>query len=894
VQFALDTEMVAGMDEVWRSAPLPAMRVWRTPDGSRHALNQAAQRWADAAGLAPAVWSHWAAEHADAAQPADLLLSPVAHMPPLSCRRVPLPDGCLLWVGMGEPAPARPSPDPGPDSANLPWAGEVAAPALSMSGLSVWQVRLAAQRIYLNPQGFQLMGMPHHPLGLPLGVVRAKVHPADLPAIEAAAEAALHGNGVVDALARYDDGQGHWRHLLTRRFAQRDAQGQPQCLVGVSIDLTELVQERDRSLALLDRTRLVADAIGVGFWWRDLDLGTLEWDERMYRLHHRAPDEGTPSLDEFLDRHVHPDDRAHLRARQASHIASWPPASELSFRILTPDGRTRWIQSWTRRLWRDGRRLSFGMHVDVTERREAELRIERERERDRFAIEASGVGVWERPLDGRPPHWSPTMYRLRGLSPTDPRPLGDLVGLTTPPEQVAEADLRMAECVASHSGYRHEYTVVWPDGQKRWLMSTGQLLHDSQGRISALAGVTVDVTERRLAEQMARERDRAEQASAAKSELMARVSHELRTPMNAVLGFAELMALDQLSPLQQERLERIRSAGQHLLGLIDDLLDLAQADGKGQPPLREAVALDGLLQEALQWVAPLSRESGVSLQLTACATDAQVMADRRRLGQVISNLLSNGIKYNRPGGCVTLAVEPVAEAGQSGWRLSVEDNGRGMSPAQQTRLFEPFNRLGMEREGIPGTGIGLSIVRQLVHDMAGQLAVVSAEGQGSRFSVWLPAADSPSSEARGASPAQPQAEPVAPPSAARSVRVLYVEDNPVNELLVRQMLAMQAGFDLRSAPDGQSGIRAALTEPPDILLLDLQLPDMSGLEVLAHLRAEPALGATRFVALSANAMAADVQAALACGFDAYWTKPLDVARFLADMAAMAVTPPRAT
>lgn len=766
-------------------------------------------------------------------------------------------------------------------------ASDGLARALSLSGLSVWQVDLASQRIFVNEAGFQMVGLPNRPEGMPLPQMRSAVHPADLHRIEQAAREAMESDRVVDALARYSDGQGGWRHLMTRRFAQRDPQGRCQSLMGVSLDLTELVQERDRSLALLDRMRLVAEAIGVGFWWRDLDAGTLDWDERMYRLHHRPLAEGPPSLEEFLQRHVHPEDQALLRQRQALHIADWPSASELTFRILTPDGQVRWIQSWTRRLWREGRRQSFGMHVDVTAQRESELRTARERERDRFAIEASGVGVWERPVDGRPPYWSHTMYGLRGLDPADPRPLADLIRQSTSVEHIAEADAGMRRSLDTGAVYRHEFRVTWPDGQQRWLMSSGHVMRDGEGRPVALAGVTVDITERRRAEQLARERDRAEQASAAKSELMARVSHELRTPMNAVLGFAELMSLDTLGDGQRERLDRIRSAGKQLLALIDDLLVLAQNDGAAGLRQRLPVDLLALLDEARHWVAPLAQQAAVRLAAVDAVPPVWVLADRRRLGQVLTNLLTNAIKYNRPDGAVRVTVRPAD--GGAAWCLTVGDDGRGMSPSQQARLFEPFNRLGVEREGIPGTGIGLSIVKQLLEDMHGRIEVQSEVGRGSSFSVTLPAATPEQGPVTAGRSAARDGEARAPTvaSAGAPLKVLYVEDNPVNAMLVEQMLQMQPGYALTLATDGREGIAAAQALQPQVLLLDLQLPDMTGLELLRRLQALPALAGSRFVALSANAMPADVQQALDSGFDAYWTKPLDVVRFLADLAALA-------
>ena len=779
------------------------------------------------------------------------------------------------------------------------WEDEsVIGRALSMAGISLWHIDLAARRIHYNRKGFSILGVDRAPEGVRVEDVRATIHPEDRALIERAAEEALGTDRLVDAVARYRDAGGQYKHLLTRRYRELDAQGRPVALRGMSIDVSELVRERERSLSLLERMQLVAEAIGVGFWWRDLDAGVFEWDEQMNRMHHRQPSEGPPSLDEWISRHVHPADRGWMAARQDVHYAQWTPASDVVFRTLAPDGSERWIQSWTRRLMRHGHRVSLGIHVDITERKRAEQRVELERQRDQFAIDAAGVGVWERRVpDGKPIYWSPMMYRLRGLEADDPRSLPEIVRATMSTADDAEAFRRLEDCIATGGRFSYEFEVTWPDGTRRWLASNGRAVRDATGKPVAVAGVNVDITERRRVDQLARERDRAQQASAAKSELMARVSHELRTPMNAVLGFADLMAHDgqaALSPAQAERLARIRSAGTHLLDLIDDLLELSRADQGSRSLTVQAVVLADVVNDALPWVATLAEEAGVQVAAEALidaeAPPAVVRADRRRLGQVLTNLLTNGIKSNQPGGRVWLSVEPALLENQRAWELGVHDNGRGMSPEQVDRLFEPFNRLGAERDGIPGTGIGLSIVQRLVSQMGGELAVDSRLDEGSHFMVRLPAASAqPLAEAAprvAAAMAEQPAAP-APAAAAPALRVLYIEDNPVNVMLVREMLALRPGIALECASDGGSGIAHALADTPDLILLDLQLPDISGIEVMRRLRREPSLAACRFIALSANAMPEDVSQALGAGFNEYWTKPLNLQQFLVDMDALA-------
>jgi CheY-like chemotaxis protein len=266
------------------------------------------------------------------------------------------------------------------------------------------------------------------------------------------------------------------------------------------------------------------------------------------------------------------------------------------------------------------------------------------------------------------------------------------------------------------------------------------------------------------------------------------------------------------------------------------------------------------VQEVARRLAPLAASREVTLQADAGA--ALVMADAQRLHQVLHNLMHNAIVYNRPGGRVWVEATAMQREGVAGWSLCVGDDGRGLDAEQQAHLFEPFNRLGAERDGIDGRGLGLATAHQLVQLLHGHIDVCSARDQGSEFRVWLPAA----------------AHAVAPAAGAAALSVLYIEDNPVNAMIVQELLAMRPAMRLRCAETGADGVRQALAEPPALVLVDMQLPDMDGHEVLRQLRAQ---GCTaRLVVLSANAMPDEVQRARASGFDDYWTKPIDFGMFL--------------
>jgi len=269
-----------------------------------------------------------------------------------------------------------------------------------------------------------------------------------------------------------------------------------------------------------------------------------------------------------------------------------------------------------------------------------------------------------------------------------------------------------------------------------------------------------------------------------------------------------------------------------------------------------------------------------------------VIADRRRIRQILSNLLSNAVKYNRPGGSVEIASLRRLHDGQEQCGIVVRDTGIGMTTAQVGQLFQPFNRLGAEFSSVEGTGIGLTIVRQIVHRMGGHVEVDSKPRMGSAFTVWLPAAPEETSPV-AFDPTAPMplldADASADSGREAPLRVLCIEDNPVNLLLVKELFSLRPGVELITAANGAEGISVARHRLPHLVLLDMQLPDMHGLDVLKRLRDEPLLDKTRFVALSANAMAQDVAQALGAGFEDYWTKPIDFGKFLAGIDAIAAS-----
>jgi PAS domain S-box-containing protein len=384
-----------------------------------------------------------------------------------------------------------------------------------------------------------------------------------------------------------------------------------------------------------------------------------------------------------------------------------------------------------------------------------------------------------------------------------------------------------------------------------------------------------DGRERKRAErELLKAKESAETANRAKSELLSRTSHELRTPLNAILGFGQLLEISELGEDDRESVDRMMKAGRHLLRLINEVLDIAGIEGR-RTLSKEPIQIGCAAHESLDLVRTLAETHNIELRAEfGSCEDAYVLADNQRLQQVLLNLLSNAIKYNREGGMVTLSCEP--RPGEN-LRISVGDTGQGISPEGLAKLFVPFERLGAAESGIEGTGLGLSSSKIFVEAMGGSIGVDSVVGEGTAFWLDLPLAEAPLDELEP-EPDSPSGGIHLKECGARTV--LYIEDNVSNFELVERILLRYPWLTLLSALQGEQGVQLARERRPDLILLDLHLPDIWGDEVLRRLRADPATAGIPVVMLSADATSEQINRLLAAGAQGYLTKPIDFQKLL--------------
>lgn len=551
----------------------------------------------------------------------------------------------------------------------------------------------------------------------------------------------------------------------------------------------------------------------------------------------------------------------------------------------TKTGEHRLIE-WCNTLLRDYQgnvEFIISIGTDITERKRIEEELRQSEERMRLVLNATNDGIWDwNPLtheDYLSPRWKEIVgYRDDELINHDSS-FFELIH----PEDRPEVTQAVKNHFDHHMPYRTEMRLRHRDGSYRWVLSRGEAIRDLQGKPVRMVGSITDITDLKQAEEklktlneeletrvkqrtaeMTAARDEAERANRAKSEFLSRMSHELRTPMNAILGFSQLLEHENLPPQQLSFVQEIHRAGDYLLEMINELLDLARIESGKMVSVLQPVNIAMAINSATEIIQPLINAKHI-LVINQCSSCHTVLADPTRLKQILVNLLSNAAKYNHHGGYVKIFSRLV---GNDWLRLCITDTGPGISQEKHQFLFKPFERIGAELSAIEGTGIGLALSKQLMELMNGRIGFNSAPGEGSTFWIELPRTLE-SEQTNLPAAAQPDESTSSPQKL-----VLYIEDNAVNMRLVEAMLRFQPHLKFISANHGEFGLELALRYKPDIILLDIHLPGIDGYAVLEALKTDPMTRDIPVIALSADAMAIDIERGLKAGFMQYLTKPV--------------------
>ena len=549
---------------------------------------------------------------------------------------------------------------------------------------------------------------------------------------------------------------------------------------------------------------------------------------------------------------------------------------EHEYRLCGKDGRYRWFFSLMRIEYDDrSRPVTILWYCnDISDRRAAQQALLETEERTRAILRTANDAFVGMDTDGRIVDWNERAEAMFGW--TREEAIGRILAETIVPESYREAHRQgigryRATGATAVANQRLELQALRRDGGEFPVELTIWVSGGSTGR--TFNAFIRDITERKRADAAVRQaKEDAERANDAKSEFLSRMSHDLRTPLNSVLGFAQILAGEDLSFDQQDCVRHILTGGSHLLDLINEVLDIARIEAGRLGLSPEAVRLHDVVTEAVELIAPLAAQRNVTLAFAALPGDRAVLADRQRLSQILLNLLSNAVKYNRPGGRVTVTVE---EPTPRTLRINVTDTGHGIPADKLQMLFVPFERLGAESTGVEGTGLGLALSRRLAEAMNGTLGFETGFERGSTFWVELTATADP-----GAALGRQRLPDIPRVVRGRPATVLYIEDNVSNVRLMTRVLCRRPDVTLVHAGQGREGLEMARSRRPDVVFLDLHLPDMSGEDVLRTIRSDEALHTIPVILLTADATVGRTERLQSLGATAHLPKPFAIEQVL--------------
>lgn len=619
------------------------------------------------------------------------------------------------------------------------------------------------------------------------------------------------------------------------------------------------------------RFNLAVEGAGDGAWDWDIENNILTYSRLWMEMLGYSEYEFPHTMETF-NRLVHPDDIEAIQQRVQDYLTGDVPDYIVEMRMLCKDGQYKWILSRGKIVARDdtGKPLRMtGIHSDISTRKNDEeyLKIFRR------IFDSAEQSIAVADIDGHYLYLNKGHEKLLGVASKEL--LGQNFSRFVSKETELILQSKIEKMFTEGTGWSGIIPLLHSDGTELVALVNIGFISGDNGKPQYLFNIMSDYSdELQRQQQLTDAKEVAEKANLAKSEFLSSMSHELRTPMNAILGFSQLMEYDDsLSEDSRDSVNEILKAGNHLLSLINEVLDLAKIESGSIDMSIEAVDLTPIVHECMNLISTQAEKQEIKVSFSG-VDDAVVRADHIRLKQVLLNLLSNAIKYNRKGGDVKIELHQVNDLFL---RISVLDTGLGIPAKSLDELFKPFNRLDAEGSDIEGTGIGLTITRRIVDMMGGNVGVESTMGVGSHFWIDLPVDSLPHS---GKKPTVEASEDVVTHGDDMTTHtVLYIEDNPSNLRLVAQLFAKHKHIHLITAHTPELGINLARARDPDLILLDINMPGMNGYQVLETLKLSESLQTTPVVAITANAMPRDIERGMAAGFCEYLTKPLNVEKF---------------